>query len=113
MAEINKRGNTIIRSSDLGSDRYKYDLEICKSADGWTQYDTNQDAWYFGVWVHPKTRQILTYAEGDVSVVHCKSEKSYHEELKNMAEFYGDPPWASKAYGLDGTVTEFYDERPI
>jgi len=110
--ETNERGNRIERNSDFGGDRYKYDLNLCTRANGWVQYDTKQDAWYFGVWIHSEKRQILTYAEGDVSVVHCKSEESYHEELKNMAEFYGSPPWAFKSFGLDGTVREFYDERP-
>ena len=31
--------------------------------------DTDQDAWYFGVWVHPITRRVVTYAEGDVTIV--------------------------------------------
>jgi ABC-type transport system substrate-binding protein len=59
---------------------------------GWKQYDTSQDAWYFGVWVHPEKRVIITYAEGDITVVRCPTNESYHAELKSMAEFYGPPP---------------------
>ena len=109
----NNRGNQIM---DLWrhTERYEFDWEHCTSKKGWKQYDTSQDAWYFGVWVHPERRLILTYAEGDITIVRCPTEESYHAELKNMAEFYGVPPpaWV----GIDvpgGQVTEYYDKRPV
>ena len=95
-------------------DRYFYDFGECSSKNGWVQYDTYQDAWYFGVWVHPGKREILSFAEGDETRTTCENEAEYHAELASMEEFYGPPPPA--AIGIDtdtGTVTEFYDIRPV
>jgi hypothetical protein len=112
MSGVNERGNTIERDW-RHTDRYEFDLELCKHSEGWVQYDTKEDAWYFGVWVHPEKREIVTYAEGDITRVICPTEESYHAELKHMAEFYGDPPPAIIVISTeDGTVTEFYDKRP-
>lgn len=111
--KVNERGNTIERSSNLGGNRYEYDFGECSRANGWVQYDTSQDAWYFGVWVHPEKREILTYAEGDVDRVICATEKNYHAELKYMSEFYGDPPRAFVVISLEEkTITEIFTERP-
>lgn len=107
--ETNLRGNMIDRGFD-SADRYKYDFDKCK---GWTQYDTDQDAWYFGVWVNQKTMEIFTYAEGDTILVTCKDKAGYHAELKDMAEFYGPPPAAFTAINIeDSTITKYYDKRP-
>ncbi|KKL07566.1 hypothetical protein LCGC14_2584760, partial [marine sediment metagenome] len=64
--ETNKRGNKI-RRAYIGGDRYIFDFKICSPRDGWQQYDTSQDAWYFGVWIHPEGRVTITFAEGDLS----------------------------------------------
>lgn len=109
--EINQWGNKIVRSFDGQGDRYKFDFEVCKLGNGWAQFDTDQDAWYFGVWVHPGKRMFVTYCEGDVTVVYCSTEITYHAELEYMAKFYGSPPPAFTVIG-DGKVTEYYDERP-
>ena len=113
MPEINKRGNTVLRSFH-STERYRFDFKLCTKEKGWKQYDTSQDAWYFGVWVHPKMRVILTYAEGDITVTKCPTEESYHDELKYMAEFYGSPPPAFVAIDYpSGKRTEYFDERPV
>ncbi len=112
MVETNQRGNTIHRSFH-STDRYRFDFQLCTKAKGWRQYDTNQDAWYFGVWVQPEKRKILSYAEGDISVVRCPTEESYHAELKSMAEFYGPPPPAFTVIDFpSGNITKIYDKRP-
>ena len=112
MTETNERGNRIQRTFHFGRERYRYDFELCKHADGWLQYETNQDASYFGVWVHPERREIVTFAEGDETRVFCPTVDSYHAELADMAEFYGPPPPAFRTIDADGTLTEYYDRRP-
>jgi hypothetical protein len=112
MAETNERGNTITRAFYGERQRYKYDLELCASADGWIQYDTREDAWYFGVWVHPQRRLILTFAEGDETLTECPTEAGYRAELADMAAFYGPPPPFAVALDNDGTVTHYVAERP-
>lgn len=107
----NRRGNQLL-DMFWHTERYIFDFEKCTPSKGWKQYDTSQDAWYFGVWVHEKRRLILTYAEGDITIERCKTDENYHETLKHMAEFYGPPP--PMAIGIDsaGQVTKFYDTRP-
>lgn len=63
--EINKFGNIIERNFILSGNRYRYDFQKCKAEDGWKQFDTNQDAWYFGIWCNQKKLQIMCYVEGD------------------------------------------------
>lgn len=113
MPEVNKRGNTVIRRFH-STERYLFDFRLCTPKKGWKQYDTNQDAWYFGVWVNRDKRVILTYAEGDITVVKCPAEDNYHAELRHMDEFYGPPPPACVTIDYPtGKRTEYYDERPV
>ena len=109
--ETNERGNQIERGFIM-ADRYKFDFGTCRHGTGWVQYDTDQDAHYFGVWVHPEKRLVFTYAEGDTSLVTCPTVESYKAELKSMAEFYGDPPPAFRVIGMNGQRAEYYDTRP-
>lgn len=96
-----------------GDERYYWDFGPCGPRSGWTQYDTDQDAWYFGIWVHMEKRLILTYAEGDLSLVECASSENLKLELAGMAECYGPPPPSMVAIDTDtGQVTEVYSERP-
>ena len=114
----NKRGNAVkswgcgAARAFCGGERYYWDFGPCGPGTTWKQYDTDQDAWYFGVWVEPERRLVLTYAEGDLSLVECGTAESFKAELANMAEFYGDPPPAFTVIDQDGTVTQHYDTRP-
>jgi hypothetical protein len=94
------------------SERYFFDFRVCTSAQGWAQYDTDQDAWYFGVWVHKDRRLVLTYSEGDLSLVTCASLESFAAELTNMGEFYGAAPPMAVSIDNKGQMTEYYDTRP-
>ncbi|MBA7471765.1 hypothetical protein ES707_07075 [subsurface metagenome] len=112
MPEVNERGNAVFRSF-RSTERYRFDFQLCTTDKGWKQYDTDQDAWYFGVWVHVEKRVILTYAEGDISVVKCPTEESYHAELAHMAGFYGPPPPAFITIDpKSGQITKYIDVRP-
>lgn len=93
-----------------GTSRYFYDLELLKR--GWRQYDTDQDAAYFGVWVHPQKMEIMTYAEDDRSFSRAATQDAFKCELERMEEFYGPTPPAFVAFGADGTVTHYMDARP-
>ena len=93
-------------------DRYHYDFGVCSREKGWKQYDTDQDAWYFGVWVHPELLEIVTYAEGDEIRQICESKEELKAELERMAGCYGNPPPSFTSINQDGSVTQYYDERP-
>ena len=98
-----------------GGERYLFDFKLCSFKDGWRQFDTKQDAWYFGVWVHMEHMVVFTYCEGDMYLVECPTVESFKAELKDLAETYGAPPPAAVGFSFDDdkvTRTEFYDKRP-
>lgn len=109
---VNERGNTVLNLGLHCCERYFYDFQLCTPEEGWEQYDTSQDAWYFGVWVQTNVRWILTYAEGDLSLVQCATQESFQAELKSMADFYGEAPAAIVAVAPDGSVTRYFSSRP-
>ena len=59
--ELTVTGCRIDRGSHQ-ADRYYYDRTLL--AQGWQQYDTEEDAWYFGIWIHTEKLETFTYAEG-------------------------------------------------
>ncbi len=87
----NGRGNTI-HDAPLGflGERYEVDFAPDFSSEGWEQYDTDQDAHYFGVWVNRSRMLTLTYAEGDTSMVVCPDWAHFEAEVRNMGKFYGE-----------------------
>ena len=110
-AEVNEHGNTVMRSFLQNGDRYKFDFGFCQAADGWKQFDTDQDAWYFGVWVHPDRREIVTSAEGDATRVQCPETESYAAEIYHMCDFYGTTPEFVVIDPEKVTRTEYYQDR--
>lgn len=109
--ETNDRGNKVTREFCPAS-RYTYDFGACSPERGWKQYDTDQDAPYFGVWVHVADRKVFTYCEGDCILVECPTPEGFKAELDSMEAFYGSPPPAAIVIGANGTVTHVFDERP-
>jgi len=105
--------NLIHRGFIMNGDRYIFDFEYCSKKTGFQQYDTTQDAWYFGTWVNIKELSTVTYAEGDVTVKLLKDVEAMKEELKRMESFYGEAPPMCIGLDLDnGVQTNFYDQRP-
>ena len=65
------------------ADRSRYAMDY-QGPRGFYQWDTSQDAWYYGTWVNPQSLQILQYAEGDISLVTCNSPEAYKKYLAGM-----------------------------
>ena len=108
-AEPNDRGNTIYRLCH-SSERYLIDFADNFTAEGWEQYDTDQDAPYFGVWLNRGSRTTLTYCEGDWCLVDCPTDQSYNLEVQNANEFYGEGRIAL-VIDQGGTSTEYRQDR--
>lgn len=110
---VNEWGNSV-HSAFIGSrDRLQFDCGPCSFDKDWEQYDTDQDAWYFGVWIHREKRMTVTYAEGDLSVVTCPTLESFRAEIASMNKFYGDPPAWARVFDIEnGTETHYIQERP-
>ena len=106
MAEKNERGNSVERYF-LPVDRYYFDFGECE---GWLQYDTDQDAHYFGIWVNKDKRQIITYAEGDVTTVTCPTGYDFNSEIASMNEFYA-PGVSHKVIDAEGRLTIYRQDR--
>lgn len=106
-SRTNARGNVIHDGFLLHTERYLFDFEVCQA--GWIQYDTKQDASYFGVWVHVEDRLTFTFCEGDTSLVVCPTIESFRAELENMQECYGDPPVAWAVIDSDNKLTRYID----
>lgn len=110
--ERNANGNEVKRSFVLHESRYVYDFNICSTDKGWQQFDTNQDASYFGVWVNVEKLQVLTYAEGDEIIVKCATVDDLRRELVSMETFYGKAPASFVVFDHDGNRTDLVCERP-
>ena len=73
------------------SSRYAFDFGDGRGK-GWYQYDTDQDASYYGVWYNPRSLQTLSYCEGDIYLVTCDTWDQFKAELSGMDDFHGKPP---------------------
>ena len=79
-----------IRSSLEYGDRYVFDFDTCTTHNGFAQVDTEQDAWYYGTWANPFTRQIVSYCEGDVTVQQCESPQEFVAEIRKIKQWNED-----------------------
>lgn len=108
--EVNQRGNEITRSFEGDIVRFRFVFVLCSLAKGWIQFDTDQDAWYFGIRIHKQRKQIVTYAEGDVFIIDAPTVESFNKEIKYMCEFYGKEAGIRTIDG-DGIYTKYYQDR--
>lgn len=106
----NGRGN-VIHDAFLPDERYIVDFAPDFKPEGWIQFDTDQDAHYFGVWVNPSKLMTLTYAEGDWTLVVCMTAGNYNAEVQDACEFYGVAPAFTGIDVENHVVTEFYQDR--
>jgi hypothetical protein len=112
----NKDGNTVEHgfNGHPERDRYFYDFGGGLPGDqcNWKQFDTSQDASYFGVWVNFETRQTFCYCEGDTTLVTCEDDEHFALQLNALVEFHGPPPAHIRSIDSDGAYHEHPLERP-
>ena len=70
------------------TDRYRFDYDICSYKKGFAQIDTNEDASYFGNWVNFKNLELVTYCEGDLTVVKCENIEEFKNQLLKVVSWY-------------------------
>lgn len=92
------------------SERYGVDFDSDFTADGWLQFDTDQDAHYFGVWLNPKLLQVLSYAEGDWYLIQCVDAVRYNAQVRSMIGFYGEG-FICKTLDDQGRWTTYVQDR--
>jgi len=82
---LNRQGNWILRSFWMMREMVYYYRNLNNN---WREYKTDQDANYFGILINHKTWQILTFAEGDETLVECLNQRQFLRELHAMDKFY-------------------------
>jgi len=92
------------------ADRYVIDFATDFFTEGWQQFDTDQDASYFGVWMNPHMRYVLTYAEGDWTLVYCQNKNQYNAEVRSAIDFFEEGQIAV-AIDREGKVTRYSQDR--
>lgn len=106
----NQRGNWIHRAF-YPTERYIIDFAEDFVKEGWMQFDTDQDAAYFGCWVNPTKLMTLTYCEGDWSLVVCPDKEHYNAEITHAIAFY-DEGYEFKTIDENG-ITEYRQDRTM
>lgn len=106
--ETSPRGNAV-RRAFMPSERYIVDFAEQFAAEGWEQFDTDQDAPYFGFWINKTTLRTLTYCEGDWTFVSCPDAAHFNAEIEDAIKFYGEG-FIAKAFDADG-MTTYRQER--
>lgn len=69
--------------------RYVYDSKYCVSK-GWAQFDTKEDAPYYGQWVNPFELKFASYCEGDLSVTTCDAQDEFVAYIQSIADWHGN-----------------------
>lgn len=90
---LGKKRNAIMERYELWDAFWsssRYEVDSCEDfhTDGWKQYDTEQDAHYFGVWVNPTRLMILSYVEGDWYLKILSDAVAYNRAIREMNDFY-------------------------
>ena len=80
-------GNPLEMLFVINGDRYAMDFRECGNRSDWYQYDTDQDAWYYGHWLNPVLRLMVAYVEGDIYVTTCATVDDYRRELEALDAF--------------------------
>ena len=75
------------RTFDHDTDRYRFDHGECSAERGFAQVDTGQDASYFGTWANPTTRQIVSFAEGDITEQTADTDEEFVAELRAIYDW--------------------------
>jgi len=107
---MNDRGCNV-RSGFTQTERYLFDFNVCRPELGWFQYDTWQDAHYFGMWYHPEMMATFCYCEGDCYFVEAPTVEDFKAEMEDAARVYGNPPPAFRCIDKNGHRSNIYDKN--
>lgn len=86
----------------LPVNRYYFDNKL-HVADGWSQIDTAQDAYYFGIWANPITLEYFSYAEGDCTEIAFGNNEEFISYIKYTKQWSVE---AGYGFQIDGMCNE-------
>jgi len=101
--ELTVTGCRIDRGSHQ-ADRYYYDRTLL--AQGWQQYDTEEDA------INTETLETFTYAEGDTSHVIAPNVEAFRAELARLYQYHPQAPAFISIDPEAGVVTHHFEAKP-
>lgn len=104
----NKQGNRTRRAFLFHADRYLFDFNL--DTDEWEQFDTENDASYFGIWLNKSKLRIVEYVEGDLFFTQCDDAAGYDAEIAALCAFHGAGP-AFVVIDDKAAVTKYYQDR--
>lgn len=88
-----------IDKSFVGGDRYQFDFTLLK--DGFFQVDTIQDASYYGHWLNPIKRIMISFVEGDLTIAKYDNDEEMIEDLKKHDKFERECAGNDKGIKID------------
>ena len=103
-AERNEVRGYTARRMFLPAERYV--IDFADDLQGWRQFDTTNDAPYFGVWTNAELRETLHYCEGDWTLCTFDNVPQFDAELREMRESYGPAPGECRVIDEHGNVVE-------
>tara|TARA_B100000214_G_scaffold19590_1_gene13137 strand:+ start:737 stop:1078 length:342 start_codon:yes stop_codon:yes gene_type:complete len=71
-------------------DRYRFDFDLCRPSQGYSQVDTKQDASYYGHWANPFDFKLVGFVEGDVTVSIAPNKEEFVDLMRSTAKWYAD-----------------------
>jgi hypothetical protein len=68
----------------------RYMVDFAPDREDWNQFDTDQDAEYFGIWVNRRQLQVLTFCEGDWTLEEFPDAGYFNWNLDLLIEQFPD-----------------------
>jgi len=98
---FSKDGRTLTDYFCCGGERYPFDQAHCGTQSDWYQFDTRQDASFYGTWVNPVLRAVVCYCEGDISVSELETADGYRAYIAELNTWCADSGHAVRECGID------------
>jgi hypothetical protein len=63
-----------------------FDFRLCTYVEGWVRIDTKLDASFYRIWCHPDKCQIVSYYDGQITIIRCGDDETFVAEMRRTAE---------------------------
>ena len=83
-------GAEIRRYFKINGERYAFDNKHCGMSSDWYQYDSDQDAPYYGTWINPALLAAVCYCEGDITATICGAPTQFRQWFAELEAWSKD-----------------------
>ena len=63
---------------------------------------------YYGNWINPVTRQLVSYAEGDITIVTCETDQEFIDQVTKAYQWHKERGYEP---AIDGMCSEAIIKR--